>query len=40
LTDSRFLFSHAGETIPMLAVACQRAQGPRKDIAEIAPDGI
>lgn len=40
LKDVRFLFSHAGGTIPMLAGRIVNALKGRKDIAEIAPDGI
>jgi predicted TIM-barrel fold metal-dependent hydrolase len=38
--DTRFLFSHAGGTIPMVAGRVVNALKGRKDIAEIAPDGI
>jgi len=40
LKDVRFLFSHAGGTIPMLAGRIVNALKGRKDIAEIAPEGI
>jgi predicted TIM-barrel fold metal-dependent hydrolase len=40
MKDTRFLFSHAGGTIPMLAGRIANALKGRKDIAEIAPDGI
>lgn len=40
MKDLRFLFSHAGGTIPMLAGRIANALKGRKDIAEIAPDGI
>jgi predicted TIM-barrel fold metal-dependent hydrolase len=40
LKDTRFLFSHAGGTIPMLAGRIANALKGRKDIAEIAPEGI
>jgi predicted TIM-barrel fold metal-dependent hydrolase len=40
MTDTRFLFSHAGGTIPMLAGRIANALKTRKDIAEIAPNGI
>jgi len=38
--DLRFLFSHAGGTIPMVAGRIANALKGRKDIAEIAPEGI
>jgi len=38
--DMRFLFSHAGGTIPMVAGRIANALKGRKDIAEIAPEGI
>jgi predicted TIM-barrel fold metal-dependent hydrolase len=38
--DIRWLFSHAGGTIPMLAGRINFFVRNRKDIAEIAPDGI
>jgi len=40
MRDTRFLFSHAGGTIPMLAGRIANALKGRKDIAEIAADGI
>jgi predicted TIM-barrel fold metal-dependent hydrolase len=40
MKDMRFLFSHAGGTIPMVAGRIANALRTRKDIAEIAPDGI
>jgi predicted TIM-barrel fold metal-dependent hydrolase len=40
MKDLRFLFSHAGGTIPMVAGRIANALKGRKDIAEIAPDGI
>src|SRR5258708_2001785 len=40
MKDTRFLFSHAGGTIPMVAGRVVNALKGRKDIAEIAPDGI
>jgi predicted TIM-barrel fold metal-dependent hydrolase len=40
MKDTRFLFSHAGGTIPMLAGRIANALRTRKDLAEIAPDGI
>jgi predicted TIM-barrel fold metal-dependent hydrolase len=40
MKDTRFLFSHAGGTIPMVAGRIANALKGRKDIAEIAPDGI
>ena len=40
MKDTRFLFSHAGGTIPMLAGRIANALRTRKDIAEIAPGGI
>jgi 6-methylsalicylate decarboxylase len=40
MKDMRFLFSHAGGTIPMLAGRIVNALKGRPDIAEIAPDGI
>jgi predicted TIM-barrel fold metal-dependent hydrolase len=36
----RFIFSHAGGTMPMLAGRVANALGGRKDLAEIAPRGI
>jgi predicted TIM-barrel fold metal-dependent hydrolase len=36
----RFLFSHAGASIPMLAGRIAAGSRRRKDLAEIAPDGI
>jgi 6-methylsalicylate decarboxylase len=39
MKDMRFLFSHAGGTIPMVAGRIANALRTRKDIAEIAPDG-
>jgi predicted TIM-barrel fold metal-dependent hydrolase len=36
----RFLFSHAGGTIPMVAGRIANALKARPDIAEIAPQGI
>jgi predicted TIM-barrel fold metal-dependent hydrolase len=38
--DMRFLFSHAGGTIPMVAGRIANALKGRPDIAEIAPEGI
>ena len=38
--DVRFLFSHAGAAIPMLAGRIASGSRRRKDLAEIAPDGI
>lgn len=38
--DIRFLFSHAGGTIPMAAGRLVNALKGRRDIAAIAPDGI
>jgi predicted TIM-barrel fold metal-dependent hydrolase len=40
MKDLRFLFSHAGGTIPMVAGRIVNAFKGRKDIAEIAPEGI
>jgi len=40
MKDTRFLFSHAGGTIPMVAGRIANALKGRKDIAEIAPQGI
>jgi predicted TIM-barrel fold metal-dependent hydrolase len=40
MKDVRFLFSHAGGTIPMVAGRIANALKGRKDIAEIAPDGV
>jgi predicted TIM-barrel fold metal-dependent hydrolase len=40
MKDTRFLFSHAGGTIPMVAGRVVNALKGRKDIAEIAPEGI
>ena len=40
MKDTRFLFSHAGGTIPMVAGRLVNALKGRKDIAGIAPDGI
>jgi 6-methylsalicylate decarboxylase len=40
MKDLRFLFSHAGGTIPMVAGRIANALKGRKDIAEIAPEGI
>jgi predicted TIM-barrel fold metal-dependent hydrolase len=40
MKDMRFLFSHAGGTIPMVAGRIANALKGRKDIAEIAPNGI
>lgn len=40
MKDLRFLFSHAGGTIPMVAGRIANALKGRKDIAEIAPNGI
>jgi 6-methylsalicylate decarboxylase len=40
MKDMRFIFSHAGGTIPMVAGRIANALKGRKDIAEIAPDGI
>lgn len=40
MKDLRFLFSHAGGTIPMVAGRIANALRGRKDIAEIAPEGI
>jgi predicted TIM-barrel fold metal-dependent hydrolase len=39
-TNIRFIFSHAGGTMPMLAGRIVNALGGRKDLAEIAPRGI
>jgi 6-methylsalicylate decarboxylase len=36
----RFLFSHAGASIPMLAGRIAAGSRQRKDLAEIAPDGV
>jgi 6-methylsalicylate decarboxylase len=36
----RFLFSHAGAAIPMLAGRMTSGSRRRKDLAEIAPDGV
>jgi predicted TIM-barrel fold metal-dependent hydrolase len=36
----RFIFSHAGGTIPMLAGRIVNALKNRKDLSELAPDGI
>jgi 6-methylsalicylate decarboxylase len=38
--NARFLFSHAGASIPMLAGRIAAGSRSRKDLAEIAPDGI
>ncbi|MGO8915104.1 MAG: amidohydrolase family protein [Stellaceae bacterium] len=38
--DIRFLFSHAGASIPVLAGRIANGAKARKDLAEIAPDGI
>ena len=38
--DIKFLFSHAGGTIPQLAGRITAGSRTRKDLAEIAPDGI
>jgi 6-methylsalicylate decarboxylase len=38
--DIRFLFSHAGASIPVLAGRIANASNGRKDLAQIAPDGI
>lgn len=38
--DARFLFSHAGASIPVLAGRIANGAKARKDLAEIAPDGI
>ena len=38
--DIRWLFSHAGGTIPMLVGRIRHFCGMRKDVAEFAPDGI
>lgn len=38
--DIRFLFSHAGASIPVLAGRIVNGSKTRKDLAEIAPDGI
>jgi len=38
--DTRFLFSHAGASIPMLAGRIAAGSRSRKDLAEIAPDGV
>jgi predicted TIM-barrel fold metal-dependent hydrolase len=40
MKETRFVFSHAGGTIPMVAGRIANALKGRKDIAEIAPDGI
>jgi len=40
MKDMRFLFSHAGGTVPMVAGRIGNALKGRKDIADIAPDGI
>jgi predicted TIM-barrel fold metal-dependent hydrolase len=40
MKDTRFLFSHAGGTVPMVAGRVVNALKGRRDIAEIAPDGI
>ncbi len=39
-TDIRFLFSHAGASIPVLAGRISNASRGRPDLAEVAPDGI
>jgi len=38
--DIRFIFSHAGAAIPALAGRIANAAKPRKDLAEVAPQGI
>jgi predicted TIM-barrel fold metal-dependent hydrolase len=38
--DIRFLFSHAGAAIPVLAGRIANGAKARKDLAEIAPEGI
>jgi 6-methylsalicylate decarboxylase len=38
--DIRFLFSHAGASIPVLAGRIVNASRGRPDLAEVAPDGI
>ncbi len=38
--DIRFLFSHAGASIPVLAGRITNASKGRKDLAEVAPGGI
>ena len=38
--DIRFLFSHAGASIPVLAGRIAAGTRARKDLAEIAPDGV
>jgi 6-methylsalicylate decarboxylase len=38
--DVRFLFSHAGASIPVLAGRIANGSRGRKDLAQIAPDGI
>ena len=38
--DVRFLFSHAGASIPMLAGRITSGSRRRKDLAEVAPQGI
>jgi predicted TIM-barrel fold metal-dependent hydrolase len=38
--DIRWLFSHAGGTVPMLAGRMEYFFNARKDIREIAPDGV
>jgi predicted TIM-barrel fold metal-dependent hydrolase len=40
LRDIRWLFSHGGGVMPMLAGRVAFFAGARKDIAEIAPDGV
>jgi 6-methylsalicylate decarboxylase len=40
LRDIRWLFSHGGGPMPMLAGRVAYFAGARKDIAEIAPDGV
>ncbi|HEX7967119.1 MAG TPA: amidohydrolase family protein [Stellaceae bacterium] len=38
--DVRFIFSHAGASIPVLAGRIAAGSRARKDLAEIAPDGV
>ncbi|HLQ27551.1 MAG TPA: amidohydrolase family protein [Acidiferrobacterales bacterium] len=40
LRDIRFIFSHAGGTVPMLAGRIARLSGTRKDLAEKVPNGV
>jgi predicted TIM-barrel fold metal-dependent hydrolase len=38
--DIRFIFSHAGASIPVLSGRIANSLKPRKDLAQIAPDGV